>query len=65
MGICMIPEKEAAGRPLWAVYGHYIELNLGLFLQIKRYFSPDLFPVESDGFTGVFWGEGEALYAGV
>ena len=30
--------------------------NLGVFLQINRYMGSSLFPVESDGFTGVFWG---------
>jgi hypothetical protein len=55
MGICMIPEKEAEKRLLWADYGHYMGLNLGLFRQIKDYMSPFSFPVESDGFTGVFW----------
>jgi hypothetical protein len=54
MGICMIPEKEAAGTRLWAINGHYMGLNLGLFSRIKRYFGPDIFPQESDGFTGVF-----------
>jgi hypothetical protein len=31
MGVCMIPEKEAVGGPLLADYGHYMELNLGVF----------------------------------
>ena len=56
MGICMIPEKEAEKRLLWADYGHYMGLNLGLFWQIKRYNRPDFLPLESDGFTGVFLG---------
>jgi hypothetical protein len=51
----MIPKKVAKKRPLQADYGHYMGLKFGVFWQIKRYFSPDLFPVESDGFTGVFW----------
>jgi len=33
-----------------------MRFNLGVFSQINRYNSTDLFPVESDGFTGVFWG---------
>ena len=55
MGICMIPEKEVAGTRLWAVYGHYISLNLGLFSRITYYTGHDILPLESDGFTGVFW----------
>ena len=55
MSICMIPEKEAEKRLLWADYGHYMGLNLGLFWKIKRYNRPNLLPLESDGFTGVFW----------
>jgi hypothetical protein len=57
MGFCSIPEKEAAGWPLWPDYGHYMGLNFDVFLRIKRYNGPDLYPVESDGYTGVFWGE--------
>ncbi|MFZ1898817.1 hypothetical protein [Methanoregula sp.] len=51
----MIPEKEAEKRLLWADYGHYMGLNLGLFWKIKRYNRPNFLPLESDGFTGVFW----------
>jgi hypothetical protein len=32
-------------------------LNLGLFWRINEFNGPDLFRVESDGFTGVFWEE--------
>jgi hypothetical protein len=34
-GFCMILEKGAKKRPLWADYGHYMGLNLGLFLRMK------------------------------
>ena len=34
---CMIPEKEAAERPLWADYGHYMGLNFGVFWRMGRY----------------------------
>jgi hypothetical protein len=55
MEFCLIPEKEAAGTRLWAVNGHYMGLNLGVFSGIERFNGPDLLPLESDGFTGVFW----------
>jgi len=32
----MIPGKEAGKRPLWAVYGHYMGLNFGVFWRIGR-----------------------------
>jgi len=54
MGFRSFPEKEAAKRPLSGDNGHYIGLNFGVFWQIKHYNHPDLFRVESDGFTGVF-----------
>jgi len=50
----MIPEKEAAGRRLWADYEHYMGLNFDVFFEINEYMSPFLFPVESNDFTGVF-----------
>jgi hypothetical protein len=39
---------------LWPVKGYYIGLNFGVFWQTGRYIRSFLFPVESDGFTGVF-----------
>jgi hypothetical protein len=49
----MIPEKEAAGRPLWAVCGHYMGLNFRLFFKtgdLKRLYFQG---AQSDGFTGI------------
>ena len=57
-GICSIPEKEAAGWPLLPDYGHYMGFNFGVFFfKTGREYRPDLLPVESDGFTGVFLGD--------
>jgi hypothetical protein len=53
-GICSIPEKEAAVWLLWAINGHYMGLNLGVFLQIGEYTGTDFWIGQSDGFTGVF-----------
>jgi len=52
-----IPEKEAAGRPLWADCGHYMGLNFGVFWQIKHNINIFLVLRESTGSTGVFLGD--------
>jgi len=56
MGFRPIPEKSAKKRPLLPDYGHYMELNLGVFCQINRFTALIFTRTETDGFTGVFWG---------
>jgi hypothetical protein len=49
----------AAGRLLSGSHGHYMELNLGFFLQMGAYMSSDFQAGESGGFLGLVCRENE------
>ncbi|MFZ2074841.1 MAG: hypothetical protein WAU64_10255 [Methanoregula sp.] len=49
----MIPEKEVAGRPPWAVCRHYMGLNFRLFFKTGALKRLDFRGPQSDGFTGI------------
>jgi hypothetical protein len=56
----------AEKRLLWAGYGHYMELNLSVFLKTGRFKWFNLSLLKSDGFTGVFlWISRENLGRGI
>jgi len=69
MGFLLRTKIEAAGTRIWPANGHYMGLNLGVFLQIVAYLSMEFWAGESgdiagpdlpmDGHTGRIFYDGE------
>ena len=56
MGVLLMKKMMAVTGPPRHGKTHYMGLNLGIFSRITRNTGPNLLPLESGGFTGVFLG---------